>query len=148
MEHCHTLLSILGIDNNWKRVIYPTGAETSPGYLYYFRSTYEQCRISNRNRKVKSVITKYIPSSVKMNNFYIYRYFKIYNSLDTYIKNKSIKGFKQEINHMMRAGTIPDTMDWLAASTSTMSKTAVTANDITLLHCPSSFMRQCAYTSS
>ena len=75
-----------------------------PSLVSYFR-------ISNKNRKVKSVVTKYIPSSVKMNNFYIYRYFKIYNSLDTYIKNKSIKGFKQEINHMMRAGTIPDTMD-------------------------------------
>ena len=75
-----------------------------PSLVSYFR-------ISNKNRKVKSVVTKYIPSSVKMNNFYIYRYFKIYNSLNTYIKNKSIKGFKQEINHMMRAGTIPDSMD-------------------------------------
>ena len=68
-------------------------------------------RTSNKDRKVKSVTTKYIPLSVKMNNFYIYKYSKIYNSLDTYIKEKSIKGFKNEINHMMRAGTIPDTMD-------------------------------------
>ena len=75
-----------------------------PSLVSYFR-------ISNKNRKVKSVVTKYIPSSVKMNNFYIYRYFKIHNSLDTYVREKSVKGFKNEINHMMRAGTIPDTMD-------------------------------------
>lgn len=68
-------------------------------------------RTNNKDRKVKSVTTKYIPLSVKMNYFYIYKYSKIYNSLDTYIKEKSIKGLKDKINHIMRAGTIPDTMD-------------------------------------
>ena len=34
-----------------------------------------------------------------------------YNSLNTYIKDKSIKRLKNEINYIMRAGTIPNTMD-------------------------------------
>ena len=46
-----------------------------------------------------------------MNNFYIYKYTKIYNSLDQYIRDKTPKGFKNEIKLIIRAGTISDTMD-------------------------------------
>ena len=55
--------------------------------------------------------TTYIPTSVKLNNFYVYKYLKIYNKLDPSIKMKSIKNFKKEIKMMIRAGTISDTMD-------------------------------------
>ena len=68
-------------------------------------------RTNSKDRKVKSVTTKYIPKSTKMNNFYIYKYTKIYNSLDQYIRDKTPKGFKNEIKLIIRAGTISDTMD-------------------------------------
>ena len=46
-----------------------------------------------------------------MSNFYIYKYSKIYNSLDKTLTNKQTKGFKNEIKLMIRAGTLNDTMD-------------------------------------
>ena len=68
-------------------------------------------RINTNERKVKNVATKYIPLSTKMKNFYIYKYSKIYNSLDQYIKDKTYKGFKNEMKLIIRAGTISDSMD-------------------------------------
>ena len=53
----------------------------TPAMVSYFRT-------NSKDRKVKSVTTKYIPKSTKMNNFYIYKYTKIYNSLDQYIRDK------------------------------------------------------------
>ena len=68
-------------------------------------------RINTNERKVKNVATKYIPLSTKMKNFYIYKYSKIYNLLDQYIKDKMYKGFKNEMKLIIRAGTISDSMD-------------------------------------
>ena len=75
-----------------------------PGLLSYFK-------INNKARKVKKVATSYIPLSTKLNNFYIYKYLKIYNSIDQDILKKSVKGFKNEIKLSIRAGTINDSMD-------------------------------------
>ena len=75
-----------------------------PGLIGYFRN-------NNNQRSVKLLTTKYKPKTKKFLSFYIYKYFEIYNNLDTYIKLKSTNGFKQEIKLMLRAGTIPDTMD-------------------------------------
>ena len=86
-------------------IIHKTISNKTPqGMVSYFR-------FNNKDRKVKRVATKYIPLSTKMNNFYIYKYSKIYNSLDQYIKDKSVKGFKKEIKLIIRAGQISDTMD-------------------------------------
>ena len=74
-----------------------------PGMVSYFRL--------NNERKVKNISTKYIPTTEKMKKFYIYKFSKIYNSIDQYIRDKTIKGFKNEIKMCIRAGTINDTMD-------------------------------------
>ena len=68
-------------------------------------------RINTNERKVKHLATKYIPLTTKMKNFYIYKYTKIYNGLDQYIKDKTYKGFKNEMKLIIRAGTISDSMD-------------------------------------
>ena len=68
-------------------------------------------KINDKARKVKKVATNYIPLSTKLNNFYIYKYLKIYNSIDQDILKKSVKGFKNEIKLSIRAGTINDSMD-------------------------------------
>ena len=68
-------------------------------------------RIDNSECKVKTSTTVYKPTSIKLKNFYLYKYAKIYNNLDPYIKKKSVNGFKNEIKLMIRAGTIIDTMD-------------------------------------
>ena len=68
-------------------------------------------RLNNNERKVKNISTKYIPTTEKMKKFYIYKFSKLYNSIDQYIKDKTIKGFKNEIKMCIRAGTINDTMD-------------------------------------
>ena len=75
-----------------------------PGLLSYFR-------LNVHERKVKQLSTKYFPLTAKMKKFYLYKYSKIYNSLDQYIRDKSTKGFKNEIKYMIRAGTINDSMD-------------------------------------
>ena len=46
-----------------------------------------------------------------MSNFYIYKYSKIYNSLDKTLTDKKTKGFKNKLKLMIRAGTLNDTMD-------------------------------------
>ena len=66
---------------------------------------------NEKERKVKTVTTNYLPLTTKMSNFYIYKYSKIYNSLDKTLANKQTKGFKNEIKLMIRAGTLNDTMD-------------------------------------
>ena len=48
----------------------------------------------------------------------IYKYSKIYNSLDKTLTDKKTKGFKNELKLMIRAGTLNDTMDWWAATQS------------------------------
>ena len=68
-------------------------------------------KISNRERKGQPTATKVIPLSSKLNNFYIYKYTKIYNKLPQDVRQKKIKGLKNEIKLMVKAGTISDTMD-------------------------------------
>lgn len=46
-------------------------------------------------RKSDTFWTTYIPIIVKMNDFYIYKYTKIYNKIDPNICEKSLKGFKR-----------------------------------------------------
>ena len=104
--------------------------KSPPGLVSYFR-------IGDNNRKVKILSTKYIPTTAKMNKFYIYKYTKIYNSLDQYVRDKSIKGFKNEIKHIIRAGTINDTMDWCAAPLSIYGQIRI--NDIAMCIEPSSY---------
>ena len=68
-------------------------------------------RSSAKERKAKTVTTNYLPLTTKMSNFYIYKYSKIYNSLDKTLTDKKTKGFKNELKLMIRAGTLNDTMD-------------------------------------
>ena len=69
-----------------------------------------------RERKCDTIVTTYIPISAKMNDFYIYKFTKIYNKIDLEVRSKKLKGFKNEIKLMTRAGTVSDTMDWIAAT--------------------------------
>ena len=78
--------------------------ETPVSLLSYFR-------INTKERKVKTTATIYTRTSVKLRNFYLYKYSKIYNRLDPSIKSKSIIYFKKEIMMMIKAGTISNTMD-------------------------------------
>ena len=64
-----------------------------------------------KERKAKTITTNYLPLTTKMSNFYIYKYSKIYNSLDKTLTDKKTKGFKNELKLMIRAGTLNDTMD-------------------------------------
>ena len=75
-----------------------------PCLLQYFKS-------NNRERKGQTTANKYIPTSVKFKNFYIYKYTKIYNKITHDVRSKKVKGFKKEIKLMVKAGTISDTMD-------------------------------------
>ena len=81
--------------------------------LYYKKpiSLVSLFRSSEKERKAKTVTTNYLPLTTKMSNFYIYKYSKIYNSLDKTLTDKKTKGFKNELKLMIRAGTLNDTMD-------------------------------------
>ena len=72
--------------------------------LIYFKN-------NERLRKGNTIATNLIPLSVKLNNFYIYKFCKVYNKIDQSVRSKQPKGFKNEIKMMVKAGTIPDTMD-------------------------------------
>ena len=86
-------------------IIHKTIQNKKPtGLLLYFK-------INDKARKVKKVATNYIPLSTKLNNFYIYKYLKIYNLIDMDILKKSVKGFKNQIKLSIRAGAINDSMD-------------------------------------
>ena len=66
---------------------------------------------SEKMRKGNTIVTKYIPLSVKNSNFYIYKYVKVYNKIDQTLRAKQPKNFKTEIKMMVKAGTVSDTMD-------------------------------------
>ena len=50
-----------------------------------------------RERKCDTIVTTYIPISAKMNDFYIYKFTKIYDKIDFEVLSKTLKGFKNEI---------------------------------------------------
>ena len=62
-------------------------------------------------RKGSTIATKYIPLSVKMSKFFIYKYIKTYNNIDKNVRAKQPKQFKNEIKLMVKAGTVSDSMD-------------------------------------
>ena len=78
--------------------------DTPPSMTKYFKSR-------ERLRKGNTIATNIIPLSVKFQNFYIYKYTKIYNKIDNSVRLKNPKGFKNEIKLMVSAGTISDSMD-------------------------------------
>ena len=62
-------------------------------------------------RKGSTIATKYIPLSVKMSKFFIYKYIKTYNNIHKNVRAKQPKQFKNEIKMMVKAGTVSDSMD-------------------------------------
>ena len=46
-----------------------------------------------------------------MNRFFVYKYTKIYNGLDDYVKIMKIKGFKNEIKAQLMYNPVNDSND-------------------------------------
>ena len=57
------------------------------------------------------ITTKNIPTTEKYRNFYIYKFIKTYNKMDSQMRNKSIPKFKKEIKQLLRLNPISDTFD-------------------------------------
>ena len=70
-------------------------------------------RYDTNHRQSKLITTKYIPTTEKFRNFYIYKFIKTYNKMDSQMRNKSIPKFKKEIKQLLRLNPISDTFDWL-----------------------------------
>ena len=46
-----------------------------------------------------------------MGNFFVFKYIKIYNGLDKYVKKMKIKGFKNEIKAQLMYNPVNDSHD-------------------------------------
>ena len=64
-------------------------------------SIYNLFRNPNNKRSVSEVTPNYIPTTKKYRKFYIYKYIKQYNELDSYIRLKEVKPFKKEMKEIL-----------------------------------------------
>ena len=87
-------------------LIHKTLNNKSPKNIYeiFFRKI-------DRTRVSKNITLKYIPKTEKMNRFFVYKYTKIYNGLDDYVKIMKIKGFKNEIKAQLMYNPVNDSND-------------------------------------
>ena len=68
-------------------------------------------RVTPTTRNIADISTKYIPTTEKFKKNYIYKNTKIYNNLESSLKNKSVKAFKKELKLTLLNRPIHDSYD-------------------------------------
>ena len=72
---------------------------------------YKLYRNPDNKRSVSEVTPNYILTTEKYKKFYIYKYIKQYNELDSYIRLKEVKPFKKEMKEILMYRPVSDTCD-------------------------------------
>ena len=68
-------------------------------------------RYDLNHRQSKSITTKYIRTTERFRNFYIYKYIKTYNNMDSQMKTKSIFTLIKETKVILQFNPTSDTLD-------------------------------------